>query len=64
VPAEIPYWERPCAAQGLKSYRYKGGRGWIMIGAADDADALSEAACSSSSLAVTLGNLPLSPHAS
>jgi len=39
---------KPCAARGLTSYRYKGRYGWIMIGARDDADALREAARSSS----------------
>jgi len=34
---------KPLAAAGLKSYRYKGRHGWIMIGATDDADALREA---------------------
>ena len=43
------YWNRPCAAQGLTSYRYQNGRyGWVMIGAVDDADALREAGRSSS----------------
>jgi hypothetical protein len=38
------YWNRPCAAQGLISYRYQNGRyGWIMIGAVDDDDAANEA---------------------
>ena len=37
------YWDRPCAGAGLLSYRYKGQYGWIMIGARDDAEALSEA---------------------
>ena len=37
------YWNRPCAAKGLLSYRYKGSFGWIMIGARDDKDALREA---------------------
>jgi hypothetical protein len=38
------YWNRPCAAQGLTSYRYQNGcYGWIMIGAVDDADAIREA---------------------
>lgn len=35
---------RPLAAPGLKSYRYRGRYGWIMIGARDRADALREAA--------------------
>lgn len=37
------YWDRPCAANGLVSYRYSGRYGYIMIGARDDADALREA---------------------
>lgn len=41
---EIGYWERPCAAAGLESFRYRGPFGWIMIGAKDTADALKEAA--------------------
>ena len=40
--------DKPLAARGLTSYRYKGRYGWIMIGARDDADALREAARSSS----------------
>jgi hypothetical protein len=35
--------DRPCAAAGLLSYRYRGRYGWVMIGATDDADALREA---------------------
>ncbi len=35
--------DKPLAAAGLVSYRYEGPYGWIMIGAKDDADALSEA---------------------
>jgi hypothetical protein len=43
------FWNRPCAAQGLTSYRYDNGRyGWIMIGAVNDADAIKEAGRSSS----------------
>ena len=34
---------RPLAAKGLISYRAKGRYGYIMIGAKDNADALSEA---------------------
>lgn len=37
------FHNRPLAAQGLKSYRYKGRYGWIMIGAKDYADALVQA---------------------
>ena len=37
--------EKPLAAEGLTSYRYKNGRyGYVMIGAKDDAGALAEAA--------------------
>jgi len=39
---------KPCAAHGLLSYRYRGRYGWVMIGARDDAEALREAARSSS----------------
>lgn len=35
--------DKPLAAPGLISYRYKGRYGWIMIGAHDNADALNEA---------------------
>lgn len=35
--------DRPLAVPGLISYRYRGRYGWIMIGATDNADALSEA---------------------
>lgn len=42
------YWNRPCAVRGLISYRYAGPYGWIMIGAVDDADAIKEAARSTS----------------
>lgn len=39
--------DRPLAAPGLASYRCRGRYGWIMIGARDDAEALSEARRSS-----------------
>ncbi|MBA9846810.1 hypothetical protein ACUXIL_003358 [Ralstonia pickettii] len=35
--------DRPLAAQGFTSYRCRSRYGWIMIGAYDDRDALSEA---------------------
>lgn len=35
--------DRPLAEKGLRSYRARGRYGWIMIGARDDAEALSEA---------------------
>lgn len=38
------FWNRPCASAGLKSYRYAGPYGFIMIGAEDDAAALRQAA--------------------
>jgi hypothetical protein len=38
-----PYWEKPCAAEGLTSYRAHGIFGWIMIGAIDDMGAWCEA---------------------
>jgi hypothetical protein len=34
---------KPLAAPGLISYRYRGRYGWIMIGARDKTDALREA---------------------
>ncbi len=36
--------DRPLAAKGFTSYRYQGNYGWIMIGAKDKIEALSEAA--------------------
>ena len=50
--------DKPCAAHGLTSYRYRGRYGWIMIGARDDADALREAARSSSD-AINRANLQI-----
>jgi hypothetical protein len=47
---------KPMAAQGLISYRYKGRYGFIMIGARDDKDALNEAKRSTRD-AVSLENL-------
>jgi len=35
--------EKPLAAPGLTSYRYRGRYSWIMIGAKDHRDALREA---------------------
>lgn len=35
--------DKPLAAHGLISYRYRGRYTWIMIGATDDQDALNEA---------------------
>jgi len=39
---------KPLAAHGLTSYRYRGNYGWVMIGARDNADALREAGRSAS----------------
>lgn len=39
----MPYHERPCAAPGLISYRYRGRFGWVMIGATGVDDALRHA---------------------
>jgi hypothetical protein len=50
------YCDRPMAAQGLTSYRYKGTYGWIMIGAHDHADALKQAGRSTDA-ALTMDNL-------
>jgi hypothetical protein len=48
VIAEIPYWERPCAAAGLISYRCRSPYGFVMIGAKDDDDAMKQALRSTS----------------
>lgn len=37
------FYDRPCAGQGLTSYRYRFRNSWIMIGAYDTEDALREA---------------------
>jgi hypothetical protein len=37
------FHNKPMAAEGLVSYRCKGVYGWIMIGAVDHDDAMSEA---------------------
>lgn len=52
----IAFHDKPVAAHGLTSYRYKGRYGWIMIGAKDDNDALREAQRSTSDK-VTMENL-------
>lgn len=48
--------DKPMAANGLISYRYKGRYSWIMIGASTDTDALSQAQLSTSDK-VTSGRL-------
>jgi len=55
IPSKVT--DRPLAAEGLQSYRYKGIFGWIMIGAKDDEDALKEARRSMSTSSVQLENL-------
>jgi hypothetical protein len=37
------HYDKPMAAEGLISYRYRGRYGWIMIGANTDTEALSQA---------------------
>ncbi len=39
----VPTHDRPLAAPGLISYRYKGRYGWVMIGAISADDALQQA---------------------
>jgi hypothetical protein len=43
VPCWFEMTDRPLADKGLTSYRYNGRYGWIMIGARDTSDAISEA---------------------
>lgn len=45
---KVRYYNKPVAAKGLTSYRYEGPYGFIMIGARDVKDALSEAKRSTS----------------
>lgn len=49
-------YDRPLAAEGLQSYRYKGRYGYVMIGAMGDADAMDEAK-RSCSCSVSIVNL-------
>ena len=49
--------DKPLAAEGLQSYRYKGRYGWIMIGANDTTGALSEAQRSLSTDTAIIDNL-------
>lgn len=51
--------DKPLAAAGLISYRYKSAYGYIMIGATDNVDALSEANRSVSSGQATLEMLEI-----
>lgn len=60
VYAAIPitnHWDKPCAATGLESYRYRSAYGWIMIGANSIDEALREAARSTQN--VTRANLEM-----
>lgn len=54
-----PFYERPCAARGLTSYRYRCRYGWIMIGAKDDMEALKEAGRSTEDRPLTFENLQI-----
>lgn len=38
----LPTWDRPCAAPGLRSYRYRSRHGYVMVGAAHARDARAE----------------------
>lgn len=53
------FTNRPCAAKGLVSYRYKGLYGFIMIGAMDHQDALNEAARSLTGSTPVIANLEI-----
>ena len=50
---------RPFAAAGLVSYRYKGPFGFIMIGATDHSDALNEANRSLTGSRAAMDNLEI-----
>jgi Iap family predicted aminopeptidase len=52
-----PYWDKPCASAGLTSYRYKGRYGWIMVGAKNHGEALTEVLRSLSSGSASFDNL-------
>jgi len=49
--------DKPLAAAGLTSYRYRGNYGWVMIGATDANDALREALRSVSHGGVSMDRL-------
>ena len=53
----IDFWNRPLAAPGLVSYRYRGLYGWIMIGAKGTNDALKQASRSMTRRVPTIENL-------
>jgi hypothetical protein len=50
---KLPLTDHPLADYSLTSYRYKGRFGWIMIGAKDTADALSEASRSTTDIDIS-----------
>ena len=47
------FYDKPVACEPYKSYRYRGGYGWIMIGAIDDDEALREARRSTDGVVVS-----------
>lgn len=51
--------DKPLAAAGLISYRYRGRYGFVMIGAHDDADALKQANRSLSTPDATIDRLEI-----
>lgn len=51
--------DKPLAAPGLTSYRYRGAYGWVMIGAKDTCDALREAARSMTYHGIAIENLEM-----
>ena len=51
--------ERPCAAVGLTSYRYRAQHGFVMIGATSTQDALNEAGRSLTQGAATVDRLEI-----
>ena len=51
------FYDKPCASNGLNSFRYRGDYGWIMIGAQNQNDALHEALRSLSCGPATLDRL-------
>jgi hypothetical protein len=56
--ANLSMCNKPLAAPGLTSYRYRSAYGWTMIGAVDHGDALREAGRSLGS-AATIGKLEI-----
>lgn len=48
----IKYWNKPCGAEGLSSYRATGRFGFIMIGARIESEAMREALRSTNSISL------------